>query len=219
MRRAFVLAIPVVALVVFGWSGIVISAQETKTARGTVTAMAGDSVTVKVGATDMKFTVDATKTVVEAAGAGTQARRAQRAGEPGPKLSDVVKVGQAVEVSYMDVGANHMAARIRGVSSTGAAGGGVEAAKPAAKVSAGTVKSVAANMLTITGGAGGKDVMFMVDAKTNISGTGVGTKIKALGGKAAITDLVASGDRVSVSYTGEGDKMMASEVRITVKAK
>ena len=218
MRRVFVPAIQVLALVAFGWSGVVLGAQETKTARGTVTAIAGESVTVKVGATDMKFMVDAAKTVIEAAGAGTKTRQAQAAGGAGPKLSDVVKVGQAVEVSYMDAGANHMAARIRATSTVGAGGGGVASAKPAAKISTGTVKSVAANMLTISG-AGRKDVMFMVDAKTSVTGTGVGTKTKALGGKAAITDLVASGDKVSVSFTGEGDKMMASAVRITVKGK
>ena len=50
MRRAFVLVIPVLALLVSGWSGTVLKAQASKTARGTVTAMAGDSVTVKVGA-------------------------------------------------------------------------------------------------------------------------------------------------------------------------
>ena len=92
------------------------------------------------------------------------------------------------------------------------------AVKSAAKIATGTVKSVAANMLTISG-AGGKDMMFMVDAKTNVSGTGVGTKVKAAGGKTVITDLVASGDRVSVSYTGEGTTMIAASVRITVKRK
>ena len=65
MRRAFVLAIPVLALLVPVWSGTVLKAQASKTARGTVTAMAGDSVTVKVGAADMKFMVDV-KTAVEA---------------------------------------------------------------------------------------------------------------------------------------------------------
>ena len=216
MRRAFVLAIPLLALSVFGWSGTVLKAQASKTARGTVTAMAGDSVTVKVGAADMKFMVDQ-KLQVEAAGAGTKTRRAQAAGAPGPKLSDVVKVGQAVEVTYTDAGANHMATRIRATSSAGAGGGSVATAKPAAKIATGTVKSVAANMLTISG-AGGKDMMFSIDTATRISGTGVGTKVKAAGGKTVITDLVASGDRVSVSYTGEGTTMMAASVRI-VKGK
>ena len=217
MRRAFVLAIPIFALLVPVWSGTVLKAQGSKTARGTVTALAGDSVTVKVGAADMKFSVDS-KTVVEASGAGTKNRRAQAAGVAGPKLSDIVKVGQAVEVTYMDAGANHMATRIRATSSPGAGGGSVAAAKPAVKTAAGTVKSVAANMLTISG-AGGTDMMFSVNAATRVSGTGVGTKTKAAGGRAAITDLVASGDRVSVSYTGEGTTMMAATVRITVKAK
>ena len=217
MRRAFVL-IPVLALLVSGWFCTVLKAQASKTARGTVTAMAGDSVTVKVGAADMKFMVDAAKTTVEAAGAGSKTRQARAAGAAGPKLSDIVKVGQAVEVTYMDAGANHMATRIRATSSAGAGGGSVATAKPAAKIATGTVKSVAANMLTISG-RGGKDMMFSIDTATKVSGTGVGTKVKAAGGKTVITDLVASGDRVSVSYTGEGTTMMAASVRITVKSK
>ena len=44
-------------------------AQETKTARGTVTAVGGDSITVKAADRELKFTVDP-KTVLTATGAG-----------------------------------------------------------------------------------------------------------------------------------------------------
>src|SRR5437868_15185816 len=79
------------------------AAQDTKTARGTVSAMSGTSLTVTVAGTAMNFMVD-DKTVVEARGAGTAANKAAAAGKPGPKLADVVKTGQSVEVSYREMG-------------------------------------------------------------------------------------------------------------------
>src|SRR5262245_28119008 len=113
MRRALLVPLAVVFLV--GWS-LPATAQDTKTVRGTVSALANDSITIKAGSADMKFSVD-DKTVVEAVGAGTKARAAATAGKAGPKLSEVVKVGQAVEVSYSG---NH-ASKIRRVASLGGA--------------------------------------------------------------------------------------------------
>ena len=91
-------------LAVIGWSGSPALAQTAaaKTARGTVMALAADSVTVKVANVDMTFTVDG-KTTVTAVGGGTKASAAQKAGMAGPKLGDVIKVGQAVSVSYHDM--------------------------------------------------------------------------------------------------------------------
>jgi hypothetical protein len=111
MRRTFV-ALALGALAVAGWTTTPAFAQETKTARGTVTAMAADSISVKVQNADMKFAVDG-KTTVEARGAGTKGAAAQRAGQPGPKLSEVVKVGQAVEDSYHDMGGTLHAANVQ----------------------------------------------------------------------------------------------------------
>jgi len=95
MRRTFV-ALALGALVVAGWPTTPAFAQDTKTARGSVTALAADSISVKVQGVDMKFAVDP-KTTVEARGAGTKGKAAERAGMPGPKLSEVVKVGDNVE--------------------------------------------------------------------------------------------------------------------------
>jgi hypothetical protein len=100
MKR-LVIAIALVALAAGGWPAARLAAQEGKTARGTVTALAADSLTLKVGDHEMKFGVDS-KTTVEAAGAGTKSRAAQAAGASGPKLTDVVKVGQPVQVSYTE---------------------------------------------------------------------------------------------------------------------
>jgi hypothetical protein len=188
-------------------------AQATKTARGTVTAIAADAVTVKVADHDMKFAVDA-KTTVEAVGAGTKAKRAQTAGMPGPKLTDVVKVGQPVEVSYRDMNGTLQAARIRAVSSVA---GGPETARS----STGTVQSVSPTSLTIngSGGAGAKFTQtFVISPETKVIGKGAGTAAAAQGGKVVVTDIVASGDRVSVSFRPVGDALHASQIRVVTKA-
>ena len=78
-----------------------------------------------------------------------------------------------------------------------------------------TVKSITATMLTVT--ADGKDTALTVDAKTNVIGKGLGTKTRAKGGKATITDLLSVGDRVSVTYQEDGTAMHASKVQLLAK--
>ena len=80
-----------------------------------------------------------------------------------------------------------------------------------------TVKSVTPAMLTVT--ADGKDTSLTVDAKTNVIGKGLGTKARAKGGKATITELLGVGDRVSVTYQESGTAMHASKVELLAKAK
>ena len=92
-----------------------------------------------------------------------------------------------------------------------------QAKAAAAKRSTGTVKAVSADSLTVSG-AGGKEMMFAVDASTKVVATGAGTKSAAAGGKLVITDAVKMGDRVTVSYHDMGGKMHAAEVRVTAKA-
>jgi Domain of unknown function (DUF5666) len=213
-RRLIALALG--ALAVAGWPTTQLLAQESKTARGTVTALAADSVTVKVGAQEMKFNVDA-KTSVEATGAGTKAKQAQAAGQPGPKLSDVVKVGQPVAVSYSDMGGMLHATRIRAVASVGASGGGVA---PETKTANGTVQSIAATSMTISGSSGSGATFtqtFGIDGTTKVIGRGAGTAAAAAGGKTAVTDLVGNGDKVSVSYHATGNTLHAAEIRVTAK--
>jgi len=215
MRRTLV-ALALGTAAIAGWSTTAVFAQETKTARGAVTAMAADSLSVKVQGVDMKFVIDS-KTTVEARGAGTKSKAAERAGMAGPKLSEVVKVGDAVEVSYHDMGGTLHAAKIRAVASPGAS----SAAEAAAKSSNGTVKTVSATSLSISGSSGGGatfDQTFTIDANTKVVGRGAGTATAAKGGKAAITDLVATGDKVSVSFHDMGGTLHASEVRVTAKA-
>ena len=194
-------------------------AQDTKTARGNVTAMTGDSITVKAGEKDMKFTIDA-KTVLTAAGAGTAERKAEAAGKGGPRLSDFVKVGDAVEVNYHETGGTLHAANVRRVSSAGGGGGGTSDDK--AELANGTVESLTGTTLTITGsGSGGSTFKqsFNIDGTTKVIAAGAGTAAQAAGGKVSIGDHVGVGDQVTVTYRKAGSTLHADEVRVRAKKK
>jgi hypothetical protein len=218
MRR-IPLAFLVAALSVTAWPATPVRAQAPKTARGTITAMTDDSLILKVGAQDMKFSVDTT-TAVEATGGATKTRAAKASRQPGPKLSEVVKVGQAVIVCYADMGGTLHASRVRAVTAAGAGGGSVSSGEPTEMTSNGTLKSVTADSLTITGQAGGGASFTptrVIDTKTTVVGKGVGTATAATGGKAQITTLVAVGDHVVLSYDAVGATQHASDVRVTAK--
>src|SRR5438034_579446 len=115
MRRGFLTAVTFLVLTAPGWVPPLLAGQETKMARGTVSSVAGDTITVKVADKDMKFNVD-NKTTVEARGAGTKNTRAQVQGLSGPKITEVLKAGEAVEVSYTDTGGTMHASQVRIVS-------------------------------------------------------------------------------------------------------
>ena len=194
-------------------------AQATKTVKGSVTAVGADSITVKVGGKDMTFAVDA-KTHVVAPGGSTKTREAKAEGKAGPMLTEVVKTGQAVEVSYHEKGM-HAATiqRIADVPAAPAATAGPAAPAAAkAQTAAGVVSAVSGSSLTVKGKAG--DVTFTVDSKTTVSGTGIGTaarKMTEAGAKPTITDLVHDGDSVSVTYHDVDGAKHASVVRIVRK--
>lgn len=205
MRR-LVLALPLAALALAGWPASA-GAQEQKT-RGTLASIAADSITVKVGQADMKFSVDE-KTSVTAPGGTTKTMRAAAAGKSGPKLSDVLKVGDAVEVSYTDAGGRHATA-IRKVSSPGS--GGVPD-----KNATGMVTAVSASSLSIQGssGGGGKfDQTFTIDSKTRVIARGASTK---LAGGGPVTSVVEKGDSVSVSFEESGGALHATQIRVVRK--
>jgi ABC-type Fe3+-hydroxamate transport system substrate-binding protein len=81
----------------------------------------------------------------------------------------------------------------------------------------GTVKTVAADSLTVTDSAG-KDWTFKVDTNTKVVVSGGSHKTadtKAMGKTPMITDEVKAGAKVSVKYHDMGDKgMHAAEVRV-----
>lgn len=215
MRR-MIAAVSLFTLVT--WLAPVVAAQETKSARGSITAMAGDSLTVKAGEREMKFTIDA-KTHVTAEGGSTASREAAAKGAAGPKLADLLKVGDNVEVNYHETGGALHAAEVRRVRSAGAGGGGTSDAR--AESQSGMVESVTANLLTITGAGGGGSTFtqsYVIDSATRVVGTGVGTAASKAGGKVSFTDHVGKGDRVTVSYRAKGTTLHAEEVRVTQKA-
>jgi hypothetical protein len=213
MRRTL-LALPVV---IFMRAGIAVptsaAAQAAKKTRGTVTAINPTTVTLKVASATMNFAVDE-KTKVEAPGAGTATRRAAAAGKPGMKLDEVIKTGDAVEVSYHDVGGKMQASMIRKVSSPGKG--------PADdRTSDGKVTAVTANSLTISGSSGGGASFtqtFVIDTNTRVIGKGAGTAAAKQGGKVAATDLVANGDTVHVSFRDMQGTLHAKNIRVMAKA-
>ena len=198
-----------------------------KSARGTVTAMTGDSVTVKTADREMKFTVDA-KTVLTATGAGTAERKADATGKPGPTLADFVKTGDAVDVSYQEKGTAMHATNIRRISSAGggsSSGGGTAASggsspAPKRQTANGTVDSLTGTTLSISGSAasgGSFKQSFAVDTTTKVVAAGGGTAAAAQGGKVDMAKFVGVGDQVSVDYHEVGTTLHADEVRVRAK--
>ena len=191
-------------------------AQNAKVARGTVAAIAGQFVTVKVGDHDLKFSVDS-KTTVEVRGGATKSSRAAAAGKSGPQLAEVLQAGQAVAVTYSDMAGVLHATAIKVIPT--APGSSAEA--NAAMASTGIVKSIGADWITISGTGGGGssfEQTFKIDPGTKLFAKGGSTATAANGGKVGFDRLVASGDHVSVSYHKQGDTLLASRVLVTMKA-
>ena len=193
------------------------AAQETKSARGTVIAISGDSITVKAADRELKFTVDS-KTGLTASGAGTADRKAEAAGKPGVRVTDFVKTGDAVEVSYQETGSTMRASNIRRISSAGSGGGSISGDR--AETANGTVDSISGSTLVISGSASGGASFkqtFAVDATTRVIAVGASTAATAKGGKVVLTDFVGIGDQVTVIYSKGGSGVHADEVRVRAK--
>jgi hypothetical protein len=204
-----------------------VTAQASKSVKGSVTAAAANSVTVKVGEKDMTFNVDA-KTKVVTTGGSTREREAQAAGKSGPRLTDVLKTGQAVEVSYQEPGMHAAVIRTIAAVPSGASAGAsaaapAAAAAPSAKSSAksqtaiGVVSAVGGNSLSVKGDS---EWTFAVDNTTTVSGTGIGTagkKLLAAGGKPTLADFLHEGDTVAVTYREMAGAKHAGVIRITRK--
>ena len=220
MRRT-VLALSFATLSLVTWLSPAVVAQETKSARGSVTAMTGDTITVKAGERELKFSVDA-KTTVIASGGSTATRKATKAGEAGPKLADLVKVGDAVDVSYHEMGGTLHAASVRKVSATGSGGGSTsdERAAKAEERATGTVDMVSGTMLEINGStSGGTSSSRLRSRRDQGRRDGRRHPAAAKGGKIAITEIVGKGDRVTVTYHKMGTTLHAAEVRVMQKSK
>jgi len=211
--KSTLFAITLTALSFLYWPAAA-NAQQSKVAKGTITAIAGNSVTVEVAGTPMTFSADK-KTHIETRGAGTKAKEAKASGQPGPTMSDVLRVGQAVSVTYEDMDGKAHASLIRGIASVGSS------ANPDSGMrSTGTVKTIAGDSITIEGSVGGGGSFtqtFVVSPTTKVIGKGVGTAAASTGGRAPFTTLIATGDKVSVSYRKAGNALEASDVRLMAK--
>lgn len=209
-RVSGVLAVCLVALL-----GVVPAAlAQAKWVRGTVSSVAADTLTVKVGDKEMTFKVDQSTELI-ARGAGTAMREAQRAGEPGVKFGEFVKPGEGVEVHYTGSGATMTATEIR----TGVTARGEGQASPVGTSGTslrGTVSAMTGNSITVK--AAGQETKLTVTPETRVIGTGVGTKtreMKQQGKAPSVMDLVGMGDTVIVTVQGT----TASEIRIASKAR
>jgi hypothetical protein len=185
-----------------------------KVAKGTISAIGGQSLTVKVGDRDMVFNVDTT-TVVQARGAATKATQLAAAGKSGPHLKDLLQSGQSVAVTYSDMGIALRASTIRAIPKASAA-----PSTNADMHSAGVVKALGADWITISGKSGGGasfEQTFTVDPKTKVFAKGAGTATAATGGRGVFDQLVASGDHVRISYHQNGGDLFASKVHVIGK--
>jgi len=193
-----------------------VEAQDTREARGTVTAVTPASLSIKVKDQVMTFKVDE-KTQVTARGASTQTRAAEAEGRKGPDLPSIVKVGQGVEVRYHEQGMHAASIRVL----PGPVEGSVSEAEqkqPERQTMNGTVTAVTGTSLAVKTSAG--EMTFVIDKGTDVIGAGLGTaaaKKKEAGEVTVITDFVAVGDSVRVHYREMGDMKHASEVHVTRK--
>ena len=192
-------------------------AQGTKSVRGVVGKTGPDSLTVKVGENEMTFKVDS-KTQVTARGGATATRTAKSEGKPGAAYTDIVKTGQGVQVEYHEKDMHAASIRVLPGVPPPPPPAGEQASKSA--TATGTVASVSGSSLSVKGTSG--ESTFTINEKTRVVGSGAGTKGKAIketGAKPQITDFVQTGDTVSVRYREDGGAKVASEVRVTKKAK
>ncbi len=174
-------------------------------------------ITVTVDGQEKKFTVDA-KTVVTAEGGATASRQAETTGKPGPKLADLIQVGNAVEVSYTESGGTMRATGIRRVADAGRSGG----AGGSSETVTGTVDSISGNTVTLSGsisGGGKFKQTIAVDTSTKIVAEGAGTAAAQTGGKLVLSDHLGPGDRVTITYETKGNTLHASEIRVRQRVK
>jgi hypothetical protein len=105
-----------VAIVALSFASSVSAQDKSKSggpAKGVVTSVAADAVTINVaGAKALTFAIDA-KTAIIGHGAGTATKEAKKEGAKGAKVGDLVKAGDEVEVKYADAGGKMVASEIR----------------------------------------------------------------------------------------------------------
>jgi Domain of unknown function (DUF5666) len=210
MRRTA--AVLVTATLAIVWLAVVMAAPQDKWARGKVTAMSGSTVTIDVKGQPMTFTVDPATRFI-ARGASTKAREAEKMGTK-RTLADVVKVGDSVQVSYAESGGALLAREIRvGIGASPA----TSAEEP--KEVEGVVSEMSGKSITVQPESG-EAVTFMLDSGIRVEGRGLGTladQKRAEGAKVKLSQAVAVGDTIHVTYKAVGDMKHATAVRVVKK--
>jgi hypothetical protein len=194
------------------------AAQDTKTTRGSVTAVGGSSITVKTGDATQTFNID-DKTDITARGASTATRTARAAGKAGPTIADIVKVGDGVEIKYHEAGMHAASVRVLPQSANLNPPPPPPPPAPKTMTATGVVTAVTGTSLTLKTKEG--EQTFVIDAKTEVVGKGLGTKsaqAKEAGKTTVLSDFVGAGDEVGVRYTERDGAKHASEVRVDRKA-
>lgn len=197
MRR-----IAIVAALVLLVCSVAASAQE-KWVRGELTAVGGNSITVKTAEGPMTFTVDKSTDIITP-GASTAMREARKIGQEGTTLDKLFKVGDKVDVHYREAAGAMTATEIRG-GVTGAPTAPAGPAEPTKGSSAsGIVTALSDSSITIKAKTG--EMTFTIDSKTLVMGRGIGTaakEAKEAGKPTTATLFLKVNDDVRVSFTGK----------------
>lgn len=142
---------------------------------------------------------------------GERRERTHNGGNVAVKRFMALLVGIAFAASMTGIAAAQAPAEKKTDEKTMEKPATTKAKKPAAKSATGMVKSASADSVVVAHKVKGKEAedTFAVDPNT---------KIKKAGKTATAADL-AEGDHVTVRYTSEGGKMMASSITATAPKK
>lgn len=186
---------------------------QNKEIRGIAVAVSDSSLTLKAGEQTLSFVIER-GTLVEAKGASTRTRQAEGVGKsPEIKVTDYVKAGDPVLVSYRQADGKNVALTVRPISAVGTSG---QAAAESAKNVQAKVKSISSNALILD--RDGRDMTFTLDRNTDVVAVGGTRAAKRAGGAQPITDLVHAGDIVRVEYREAGGSMKALEIQVKGRA-
>jgi hypothetical protein len=207
LKRAGVLVVGTVLAVLVGQTA---AEAQSKEIRGSAVAVSDSFLSVKAGEQTLSFVINR-DTLVEAKGASTRTRRAESAGNsPAITLTDYVKPGDPVLVSYRAADGKNLALAVRPISAVGTTG------------AAGSTKTIQAKVKSISGNAlildqNGRDVRFTLDRETDVLAIGATRATKKAGGSVPITDLVHAGDLVWVEYLEAAGSMKAVEIQVRMR--
>ena len=180
------------------WGALVLvtlnaDAQERRWVRGTVTATTDDSVTVFVDGPDLNltFTVDDASVVFAPGGVWVHPPERTR-----PRLSDVVRLDDAIEVHYTRKGTRNHAGVVRR---------SVEALEGSGRSLEGVVTARSSQTLTVE--ADGRQSTFTLEPSTKMTRPGLGP-----GPEWPPTHVIRKDDTVLVLYRAEGTALLATEI-------